>query len=458
MHKYPVNELPCVAPRMRAAKYTRMSTEHQRYSTANQDEKIDEYAAGRNIDIVRTYSDDGISGLSIKRRQGLKDLIRDAESNTADFEIILVYDVSRWGRFQDSDESAYWEFRCRQAGVQVAYCAEMFENDGSPLATLFKGMKRTMAGEYSRELSVKVFAGQCRLAAMGYKQGGGHPGFGLRRTLVDPNGKIKSVLARGEWKSLQTDHVILTHGPREEVETVVAIFDWFVNEGLGEGKICTRLNNMKIKNGVGAPWVISGIHFLLTNEKYIGNYIFNKQSFKLKLKHVKNAPELWVRKDGAFEAIVDPSIFMKAQQRIDARPRPRPRQHFIDMLQQLFNKHGYLHSKLIDSTEGMPSSSSYIARFGSILAAYKAVGYRPKRGQLPLTINSVINRVFPEVTREVDAQFGEVDNDWATQDARNLAMAAVYLAKLFENEPALAVLKTRCPDLLRKLEVSVIAH
>lgn len=45
---------------------------------------------------------------------------------------------------------------CRRAGIQVAYCAEQFENDGSPVSTIVKGVKRAMAGEYSRELSAKV--------------------------------------------------------------------------------------------------------------------------------------------------------------------------------------------------------------------------------------------------------------------------------------------------------------
>jgi DNA invertase Pin-like site-specific DNA recombinase len=95
----------------------------------------------------------------------------------ADFQAILVYDVSRWGRFQDADESAYYEYICRRAGIQVIYCAEQFENDGSPVSTIVKGVKRAMAGEYSRELSAKVFAGQCRLIELGFRQGGpaGYP-------------------------------------------------------------------------------------------------------------------------------------------------------------------------------------------------------------------------------------------------------------------------------------------
>ena len=78
-----------------------------------------------------------------------------------------------WGRFQDADESAYYDYICRRAGIQVTYCAEQFENDGSPVSTIVKGVKRAMAGEYSRELSAKVFVGQCRLIELGFRQGGG---------------------------------------------------------------------------------------------------------------------------------------------------------------------------------------------------------------------------------------------------------------------------------------------
>src|SRR6266700_7358503 len=148
----------------RAAEYVRMSTEHQQYSTENQGEIIRQYAERRGMTIVRTYTDAGKSGLRIDGRDALKQLIHDVENGRADFNAILVYDVSRWARFQDADESAYYEYICRRAGIQVAYCAEQFENDGSPVSTIVKGVKRAMAGEYSRELSAQVFAGQCRLS------------------------------------------------------------------------------------------------------------------------------------------------------------------------------------------------------------------------------------------------------------------------------------------------------
>jgi DNA invertase Pin-like site-specific DNA recombinase len=122
---------PTDSPAIKAVEYVRMSTEHQQYSTENQSAKIREYAARRGIEIIRSYADAGKSGLRIDGREALQRLIQDVESGSADFQIILVYDVSRWGRFQDADESAYYEYRCRRAGMQVVYCAEQFENDGS---------------------------------------------------------------------------------------------------------------------------------------------------------------------------------------------------------------------------------------------------------------------------------------------------------------------------------------
>src|SRR5436309_15360164 len=217
---------PSVVP---AAVYVRMSTEHQQYSTSNQMDAIRDYAKRRGMQIVKEYSDEGKSGLSIQGRDSLSQMIQDVQNEEANFSAILVYDVSRWGRFQDADESAYYEYICRRAGVSVHYCAEQFENDGSPVSTIVKGVKRAMAGEYSREFSVKVFAGQCRLIEMGFRQGG-PPGYGLRRQLVDQTGAAKGELARGEHKSLQTDRVVLGPGADQEAETDRGIYRSFVNE------------------------------------------------------------------------------------------------------------------------------------------------------------------------------------------------------------------------------------
>ena len=120
----------------------RASTEHQNYSTDHQESAQREYAAQHDFEVVAVYQDEGRSGLTLDGRNGLLRLLDEVQSGQADFVAVLVYNVSRWGRFQDVDESAYYEYACRKAGITVSYCAEPFTNDGSPLATLIKGLKR----------------------------------------------------------------------------------------------------------------------------------------------------------------------------------------------------------------------------------------------------------------------------------------------------------------------------
>lgn len=235
----------------RAAQYLRVSTDHQRYSIENQVQTIARYAQSFDIQIVRTYVDAGRSGLKFETREGLRQLISDVRGRHADFNVILVFDVSRWGRFQDVDESAYYEFICKMAGVPIEYCDEEFKNDGSIYATLFKGLKRAMAGEYSRELSARISASHHRFALMGFSQGG-RANFGLRRVLVDYSGNPKIALSDGQQKNLRDDHVILAPGPEHEVKTVRDIFRMFVVERFSQKRIARTLNERRIFGRRGA--------------------------------------------------------------------------------------------------------------------------------------------------------------------------------------------------------------
>lgn len=257
---------------LRAAQYVRMSTDYQRYSIQNQAAVIAAYARQNNLTIVRTYMDPGRSGLRIKGRPGLLELIEDARSGQADYDQILVYDVSRWGRFQDVDESAYYEFVCKQNGIQVTYCAEQFDNDGSLLSSIVKNIKRVMAAEFSRELSVKVHAGHCRVASLGFRVGGPVT-FGLRRELIDENRRSKGWLQKGEMKSLQTDRVRLAVGSQQEVAIVRWIFHQFVIEKESDASIARQLNKAAVANQHGRPWTDCMIHRILRNENYVGNVV-----------------------------------------------------------------------------------------------------------------------------------------------------------------------------------------
>ncbi len=393
-------------PPNRAAAYVRMSTEHQQYSTSNQMDVVREYAKRREFDIVREYSDEGKSGLNIQGRESLARMIRDVESGQIDFSAILVYDVSRWGRFQDADESAYYEYICRRAGVSVHYCAEQFENDGSPVSTIVKGVKRAMAGEYSRELSWKVFQGACRLIQLGFKQGG-TAGFGLRRVLIDQSGQQKATLKMGEHKSLQTDRVILTPGPDEEVQVVRWMYQVFVHEGQSEGQIAKSLNARGILTDYQRQWNRATVHQVLTNEKYIGNNVYHRTSFKLKLKHVANPPEKWIRADGIYVGIIEPEQFHAAQSIIVARNQKLTDAEMLEELRGVFVRHGSISGFLIDESDDLPPSSAFRSRFGSLISAYRLIGYSPAIDYGFIEINRQLreehSKLVASVVRQLEA-------------------------------------------------------
>ncbi|MCP3395234.1 recombinase family protein [Bradyrhizobium sp. CCGB12] len=358
----------------RAAQYVRMSTENQRYSTQNQAAAVAVYAAQHGLAIVRTYADEGRSGLSIHRRDGLIELLDDVRSGRADFDHILVYDVSRWGRFQDVDESAYYEFTCRQAGIKVCYCAEEFDNDGSVIASIVKNLKRVMAAEYSRELSVKVHAGACRVASLGFKQGG-PVGYGLQRELIDENRCAKGLLQKGQRKHLQTDRVLIQPGPENEQRIVAQIFREYVVRRRSRGAIVRWLNDQQVPNHRGTAWSLAMVRHLLSNEAYIGNSVYNRTSVRLKQARKSNPPELWIRTTGLYEPIVDRSIFLKAQELLKEHQGKLSNEYLLKKLRVTFAKHGKLSASIIAASDNMPSAALYAYRFGSLREAFRHVGY-----------------------------------------------------------------------------------
>ena len=383
--------------RNRAAAYVRMSTDHQEYSTDNQMDFIREDARRRGLEIVKLFSDEGKSGLSFKGRDALMAMISEIESGQASYSCVLVYDISRWGRFQDPDESAHYEYICRRAGVAVHYCAEPFENDGSPISSIVKSVKRAMAGEFSRELSQKAFAGACRLIRMGYKQGGTAV-YGLRRIVLDQNGRHTAVLKPGEQKCIQTARVILVPGPAEEVKVVCWVFETFVHQRKGALQIARILNQQRILSPSGIPWTDIKIRALLQNEKYIGNLVYGRRSCKLRRRNVPNPPDHWIRKEHAFEGIVPQELFFKAQELFKSGESKYriAEAEMLDGLRSLFKERGYLTGDLINETSWLPQANTYRARFGSLPAAYRRVGFSPRKNY-PTEITARVGKINREM-------------------------------------------------------------
>jgi len=358
-----------------AAQYVRMSTEDQQYSIANQEAAIQTYAKGHGYIVVSTYADAGKSGVEIKHRQELRRLLSDVVSGRAKYRAILVYDVSRWGRFQDVDEAAHYEFLCKSAGVPVRYCAEQFDNDGSLPSSMMKALKRTMAAEYSRELGIKVSAGQRRLALLGFRVVG-RAGYGMRRMIVSSDGRRRLILKEGERKAIQTDRTILVPGSQREVNCIRTIF------GLADLRktpmeIARELNMRNIPTSKGRPWNRSSVYRILTNEKYAGCNTYGKTTQKLGSDSRTVERHLWTTNPQAFASIVNPDIFDRVQKLIKKRAAHPDRSdtYFIQGMKKVLAREGKLSKSILERK--FTFSHDRYRRFGSVAKAYELAGFLP---------------------------------------------------------------------------------
>ena len=88
---------------------------------------------------------------------------------------------------------------------------------------------------------------------------------------------------------------------------------------------------------------------------------------------------MWIRRDDAFEPIIPPEIFQRAQEIVEARYRRYSDDEMLELLRRLLAQKGTLSGILIDEAEGLPSSAAYQGRFKSLLRAYQLIGYTPRR-------------------------------------------------------------------------------
>ena len=386
--------------KVRVAQYLRMSTDHQQYSLHNQSEYIKDYAEKNNMEIAYTYDDAGKSGVSIIGRHSLQQLLSDVEQKKIDIQAVLFYDVSRFGRFQNSDEAAYYSFLFERNGVDLIYCSEPIPTKDFPLeSSVILNIKRSSAAYHSRNLSEKVFIGQANLIKLGYHQGG-MAGYGLRRLLVDENGIAKEILGFRKRKSIQTDRVILIPGPKNEIKIVNSIYDLFIDDNMPEFIIAERLNEQNIPAENGTLWTRAKIHQILTNEKYIGNNIYNKTSSKLKSRLVKNPKNEWVRCDKAYKPIISKKKYNKAQEIIQLRSVHLTNEELLEKLKQKLESNGKLSGFIIDEDDTGPSSSVYRTRFGGLLRAYTLIGYKPEHDYIYIQINEALRSFYSGIIED----------------------------------------------------------
>jgi DNA invertase Pin-like site-specific DNA recombinase len=299
-----------------AAQYIRMSTDRQDLSPILQRQAIAAFAAANGFDVSASYDDEGRSGIDLTNRTGLRRLLKDVEEDPP-FSHILVYDVSRWGRFQDVDAAAYYEYHCRLHGVRVIYVGESFADDQKPATVLLKSMRRVMAAEYSRDLACKSRAGQERVVTMGFQMGA-LPPFGYRRCSVSADGGRRVLLQHGQRKLALTDRIEWVLGPEQEVALVRRMCAAYAS-GLALEEIASLVAADGWRTEKGHAVSTHSVKVLLQHEALIGNFVWGVKSRGGKI--ITCTP---TRMNGSVPRIIDDATWAAIQKRL-AGSAPDPR-------------------------------------------------------------------------------------------------------------------------------------
>jgi DNA invertase Pin-like site-specific DNA recombinase len=357
------------APSGFAAQYIRMSTDKQDLSPATQKEAIAAYAAARGLQIVASYEDEGRSGVHLKNRPALLKLLQDVTTGKQ-FASVLVYDVSRWGRFQDTDAAAYYEYHCRLHGAEVIYVAEMFGAEVNPITAMLKSMKRAMAAEYSRDLANKTRAGQHQVISRGY-QIGPLPPLGYRRCSVSADGQRRVVLDDGQRKLAATDRIEWVLAPQEEVALVRRICDMYARTRLSFADIA-RLGSVEDwRDHHGRPLTGRSIATLIRNEALIGNFVWGRGKQAKRL--VTRDPS---RGDGCIPRLIDEETWARIQRRATLEGENKRSEELAEKLKRALERNPLLVSREFRA-QGLPDLATVRARLGPWAECLKRAGQDP---------------------------------------------------------------------------------
>jgi len=354
----------------KAAQYLRMSTDHQDLSPEIQKSSIKLYAEAQGLEVVETYFDAGKSGLTLQKRPAMKRLLHDVTAADCPYATVLVYDISRWGRFQDTDASAYYEYHCRLHGVDVRYVQEPFSTPDSPLATVVKSLKRAMAAEFSRELAVKTRAGQSAAIKKGY-QVGTLPCLGFSRMAVSRVDGTERLLGAAEHKGAHREHVRWVLGPQAEVDAVRRIFDLYAYTELSVVGLAKTLQVQGITAQNGRPITKWMLYAFLRSEVVIGNFLWGRRENG---RMVSPEHQRIRRIHGFVEPTVTRATFDAVQVKLArARYTGLTRVFLLERLSlALARNPGLLAIDL--KAHGCPCRETYIKEFGSVHAAWAAAG------------------------------------------------------------------------------------
>ena len=108
------------------AYYRHSAQDRQENSIPIQMDQVRQWAKKHGIEIIKEFSDAGKSGLNAEDRPAFTEMMEEWVKQRDDFEYVLCLDVSRWGRFQDIDNSALLSAECkstaRRSSIRPSAC------------------------------------------------------------------------------------------------------------------------------------------------------------------------------------------------------------------------------------------------------------------------------------------------------------------------------------------------
>lgn len=292
---------------MLVALYLRRSTDekHQADSIEAQNVLLREWCRTKGHSVWGEPLVDNASGRTAERSsfQHLIALV----SAGAPFEAVLVRDVTRWGRFLNIDEAAFWEFYFLSHGVRVLYAQEAFRDDEDPFAAIQKTLRRFAAAELSREKGRLLQYGKFRVVQAGFWKGGRVP-FGFVRVLVRrEDGNVLRELAEGDRKAICAERVSLRPAKDGTAEVVRRIFKLYVEKRRSPFRIGSRLNREGISSPAGGRWTLGTVVRILKNPAYAGIAAARFERSENFLEPVN------VETPNAWPSIVSASLWKRAQ-------------------------------------------------------------------------------------------------------------------------------------------------
>jgi len=348
-----------IVPPLRAVGYLRRSTDQQHASLDDQRLAIEVYLSTHGFTLQRYYIDDAITGVRSGGRNGFQQMIEDAALRPRPFDVVVVYDVKRFGRM-DNDETGYYRHILRLNGVRVCYASEGFT--GGSIDDLIRPVKQWQARQESKDLAKVVIRGY--LSKFEWRGGGwwmaGVPPFGYDREYQDSHGRflfrVRNLASGPKLIIDGQNRVIRELGSRERltitdldrcrlipsepwrVYLVRRIFHEYVTNGLGCTAIAQRLNDehLPTPRAIGVScrihpelWRYASVRDTLLNPAYAGDLAWNRSTagkfYRIRQRQAldrsptdadtnrMNPREDWLIKRGTHPPLVSRSLFEHAQ-------------------------------------------------------------------------------------------------------------------------------------------------